>query len=238
MSAVLKSLPSHTSRTAEGVFAQVDALCGPATCAGSRNRMSPPHASRQPARADRNRGLPARYAHRRRRLRGKRGPRRRSPRADLAGLPVHGLDVHDHVDVEYYSGRFLADEAADEIYATPDLRITTTIAPTSGGSCPRWLSRHRSVGVEYRRRPQQLVRRRLRRARRRGLRAAIVLLPTTEVEHQDNRAQPGWQARPRTSQRLTTCSSPRLAPSLSKTLPRATIRHGIIRICATSTGRL
>jgi 3-hydroxy-9,10-secoandrosta-1,3,5(10)-triene-9,17-dione monooxygenase len=85
---------------------------------------------------------------------------------------------------------FLPDEAADEIYATPDLRITTTIAPTgqamlvdggyrvtgkwtwnTAGVHSNWFATACVVPGEE------------------DLGPRLMLLPTTEVDHQDN-----WRA--------------------------------------------
>jgi alkylation response protein AidB-like acyl-CoA dehydrogenase len=84
----------------------------------------------------------------------------------------------------------LADEAADEIYATPDLRITTTIAPTGhavpvdGGYRVTGQWTWNTAGVHSNWYAAACV---VPGEEDSGLR--VLLLPTTEVEHQDN-----WRA--------------------------------------------
>ena len=59
----------------------------------------------------------------------------------------------------------LADEAADEIYATTRFaNYRDHRAHRPGGARRSWLSRQRSMDMEHRRRPQQLVRARVHRA--------------------------------------------------------------------------
>jgi hypothetical protein len=132
----------------------------------------------------------------------------------------------------------LADEAADEIYATPDLRITTTIAPTGqavpveGGYRVTGQWTWNTAGVHSNWFTAACV---VPGEEDSGLRA--MLMPTTDVEHQDNWRSAGMVGRPQISRRSKTCSSPRRAPSSSKILPRATIPPGATRVCPTSTGR-
>ncbi len=84
----------------------------------------------------------------------------------------------------------LADEAADEIYATPDLRITTTIAPTGhavtvdGGYRVTGQWTWNTAGVHSNWFAPACV---VPGEEDSGLR--LMLVPTTEVEHQDN-----WRA--------------------------------------------
>jgi alkylation response protein AidB-like acyl-CoA dehydrogenase len=84
----------------------------------------------------------------------------------------------------------LADEAADEIYATPDLRVTTTIAPT-GQAVPvdggyrvsgQWMWNTAGVHSNWFA-PGCVV------PGEEDSGPRLMLLPTTEVEHQDN-----WRA--------------------------------------------
>ena len=129
MSAVLRSLPSHPPRTADEVLAQVNALVGllreraPET---ERLRRMHPDNLRDLSEA---------------------GVFRLAMPTDVGGYQADD-EIVAEVLAQISRGcpstgwmctimlisnvipALLADEAADEIYATPDLRITTTIAPT------------------------------------------------------------------------------------------------------------
>ena len=189
MSAVLRSLPSRRPAHRRSGARRGQCAGGPVTCASTRDRTASPHASGQPARPDRSRGLPARDAHRRRRLPGGRRHRRRSPGANLAGLPVHRLDVHDHGDLQCHSGascrrggrrdllrRRFADhrDHAPTGQAVPvdgGYRVTGQWTWNTAGVHSNWFAPACVVPGEEDSGPR------------------LMLLPTTEVEHQDN-----WRA--------------------------------------------
>jgi len=129
MSAALRSLPSHAPRTAEGVLAEVNALVDQLRARAPEterlHRMHP----------DNLRDLT------------EAGVFRLAMPTDVGGYQAAD-DVVAEVLAQISRGcpstgwmctimlvsnlipALLADEAADELYATPDLRITTTIAPT------------------------------------------------------------------------------------------------------------
>jgi GTP cyclohydrolase II len=129
MSAVLQSRPSHTPRTADEVLAQVNALV---------------HKLR--ARAPETERLRRMHPYNLRDL-TEAGVFRLAMPTDVGGYQASD-DTVAEVLAQISRGcpstgwmctimlisnampALLADEAADEIYATPDLRITTTIAPT------------------------------------------------------------------------------------------------------------
>jgi 3-hydroxy-9,10-secoandrosta-1,3,5(10)-triene-9,17-dione monooxygenase len=180
MSTLLHSIPSHTPRAAEGVLAQVNALV-------DQLRARAPETERlRRMHPDNLRDLT------------EAGVFRLAMPTDIGGYQAND-DIVAEVLAQISRGcpstgwmctimvisnlipALLADEAADEIYATPDLRMTTTIAPTGQAA---------SVDGGYR------------------------------VTGQ-------W-----------TWNTAGVAPSLSKTLPRAAIRHGATRIGPTSPGRL
>ena len=189
MSVALRSLPSHSPRTAEGVLAQVNTMVdqlrarAPET---ERLRRMHPDNLRELTEA---------------------GVFRLAMPTDVGGYQA---DEHIVAEVLAQISRgcpstgwmctimlvsnvipaLLADGAADEIYATPDLRITTTIAPTgqavpvdggyrvtgqwtwnTAGVHSNWYANACIVPGE-----EDL-----------GLR--VLLLPTSEVERQDN-----WRA--------------------------------------------
>jgi alkylation response protein AidB-like acyl-CoA dehydrogenase len=189
MSVVLNSLPSHAVRTAEGVLAQVntlvDLLRARAPETERLRRMHP----------DNLRDLTDA------------GVFRLAMPTDVGGYQADD-DIVAEVLAQISRGcpstgwmctiltlsnvipALLPDEAADEIYATPDLRISTAIAPTgqavpvdggyrvtgqwtwnTGGVHSNWFAAACVVPGEE----------------ESGLR--VTLLPTTEVEHQDN-----WRA--------------------------------------------
>ena len=189
MSAVLHSLPSHAPRTAEGVLAQVNALVGllreraPET---ERLRRMHPDNLRDLSEA---------------------GVFRLAMPTDVDGYQA-GEDIVAEVLAQISRGcpstgwmctimlisnvipALLADEAADEIYATPDLRITTTIAPTGqavpvdGGYRVTGQWTWNTAGVHSNWFAPACV---VPGEEDSGLR--LMLVPTTEVDHQDN-----WRA--------------------------------------------
>ena len=189
MSAVLQSLPSHAPRTAEGVLAQVNALV-------DQLRARAPETERlRRMHPDNLRDLT------------EAGVFRLAMPTDVGGYQADE-DIVAEVLAQISRGcpstgwictimlvsnvipALLADEAADEIYATPDLRITTTIAPT-GQAVPvdggyrvtgRWT--WNTAGVHSNWYAAACV---VPGQEDSGLR--VLLLPTTEVEHQDN-----WRA--------------------------------------------
>ena len=129
MSAVLRSLPSHAPRTAEGVLAEVNALV-------DQLRARAPETERlRRMHPDNLRDLT------------EAGVFRLAMPTDVGGYQA-GEDIVAEVLAQISRGcpstgwmctimvvaniipALLADEAADEIYATPDLRTTATIAPT------------------------------------------------------------------------------------------------------------
>jgi 3-hydroxy-9,10-secoandrosta-1,3,5(10)-triene-9,17-dione monooxygenase len=188
MSAVLRSLPSHSPRTAEGVLAQVNTLVdvlrarAPET---ERLRRMHPENLRDLADA---------------------GVFRLAMPADVGGYQADE-DIIAEVLAQISRGcpstgwmctimlisnvipAFLADDAADEIFATPDLRITTTIAPTGqavrvdGGYrvTGRWT--WNTAGVHSNWYGAACV------VTGEDSGPRLMLLPTSEVEHQDN-----WRA--------------------------------------------
>jgi 3-hydroxy-9,10-secoandrosta-1,3,5(10)-triene-9,17-dione monooxygenase len=189
MSAVLSGLPSHAPRNAEGVLTEVNELVGvlraraPET---ERLRRMHPDNLRQLTEA---------------------GVFRLAMPTDVDGYQADE-DLIAEVLAQISRGcpstgwmctimvvsnlipAFLTDEAADEIYATPDLRITTTVAPT-GQAVPvdggyrvtgQWVWNTAGVHSNWFA-PACIVPG----AEDSGLR--LMLLPTTEVEYQDN-----WRA--------------------------------------------
>jgi 3-hydroxy-9,10-secoandrosta-1,3,5(10)-triene-9,17-dione monooxygenase len=186
MSAVLQSRPSHTPRTADEVLAQVNALV---------------HKLR--ARAPETERLRRMHPYNLRDL-TEAGVFRLAMPTDVGGYQASD-DTVAEVLAQISRGcpstgwmctimlisnampALLADEAADEIYATPDLRITTTIAPT-GEAVPvgggyrvtgRWT--WNTAGVHSNWFAAACV---VPGEEDSGLR--LMLLPTTEAEHQDN----------------------------------------------------
>src|ERR1700752_2108319 len=129
MSAVLRSLPPHAPPTAEGVLAEVNALVGQLRArAAETERLRHMH-------PDNLRDL------------SEAGVFRLAMPTDVGGYEASEYIVAEVLAqisrgcpstgwvctimlVSNVLPALLADEAADEIYATPDLRITTTIAPT------------------------------------------------------------------------------------------------------------
>jgi 3-hydroxy-9,10-secoandrosta-1,3,5(10)-triene-9,17-dione monooxygenase len=129
MSAVLHSIPSHSPRTADGVLTEVNDLVGTLrTRAPETERLRRMH-------PDNLRRLT------------EAGVFRLAMPADVGGYQADDNIVAEVLAqisrgcpstgwmctimaVSNLIPAFLADEAADEIYATPDLRITTTVAPT------------------------------------------------------------------------------------------------------------
>jgi 3-hydroxy-9,10-secoandrosta-1,3,5(10)-triene-9,17-dione monooxygenase len=189
MSAVLRSLPSHAPRTAEGVLAEVNELVGvlraraPET---ERLRRMHPDTLRELTEA---------------------GVFRLVMPTDVGGYQADE-DIVAEVLAQISRGcpstgwmctimaisnlipALMADEAADEIYATPDLRISTTIAPT-GQAVPvdggyrvtgQWTWNTAGVHSNWFA-PACLVPG----EEDSGLR--VTLMPTAEVDHQDN-----WRA--------------------------------------------
>ena len=168
MTAVIRSLPSHAPRTAEGVLAEVNALVD-----HLRSRASETERLRR-MHPDNLRDLT------------EAGVFRLTMPTDVGGYQADE-DTVAEVLAQISRGcpstgwmctimvatnvipALLADEAGDEIYATPDLRMTAAIAPTGQATPVDGGYRVTAVDVEHRRRTQQLVRRRVRRARRGGL---------------------------------------------------------------------
>ena len=188
MSVVFTSLPSHATHTAEGVLAQVNTLVG-----------------RLRARAPETERLRRMHPDNLRELTNA-GVFRLAMPTDVGGYQADE-DIIAEVLAQISRGcpstgwmctimvvsnvlpALLADQAA-EIYATPDLRITTTFAPTgralpveggyrvtgqwtwnTGGVHSNWLAAGCVVPGQEDSGPR------------------LMLLPTTEVEHQDN-----WRA--------------------------------------------
>jgi 3-hydroxy-9,10-secoandrosta-1,3,5(10)-triene-9,17-dione monooxygenase len=189
MSAALRNLPLHAPRTAQGVLAQVNTLVGQLRArAPETERLRRMH-------PDNLRDLT------------EAGVFRLAMPTDVGGYQAEE-DIVAEVLAQISRGcpstgwmctimvisnllpALLADEAADEIYATPDLRITTTIAPTgqaatvdggyrvtgrwawnTAGVHSNWLACACIVPGEE----------------DRGLR--VMLMPAAEVEYQDN-----WRA--------------------------------------------
>ena len=189
MSAVLRSLPSYAPRTAEGVLAQVNALVDQLRARASETerlrRMHP----------DNLRDLT------------EAGVFLLTMPTDIGGYQA-GEDIVAEVLAQISRGcpstgwmctimvatnvipALLADEAADELYATPDLRLTATIAPTGqavpvdGGYRVTGQWTWNTAGVHSNWFAPACV---VSGEEDSGLR--MMLLPTTEVEHQDN-----WRA--------------------------------------------
>jgi 3-hydroxy-9,10-secoandrosta-1,3,5(10)-triene-9,17-dione monooxygenase len=186
MSAALRSLPSHSPRTAEGVLAQVNTMVDQLRARAAeteRLRRMHPDNLRELTEA---------------------GVFRLVMPTDIGGYQADDGIVAEVLAqisrgcpstgwmctimiISNLIPALLADEAADEIYATPELRITTTIAPTgqavpvdggyrvtgqwtwnTAGVHSNWFTAACVVPGE-----EDL-----------GLRAT--LMPTTDVEHQDN----------------------------------------------------
>jgi 3-hydroxy-9,10-secoandrosta-1,3,5(10)-triene-9,17-dione monooxygenase len=189
MSAALRNLPSRAPRTAEGVLAEVNALVGQLRARApetERLRHMHPGNLRDLTEA---------------------GVFRLAMPTDVGGYQADE-DIVAEVLAQISRGcpstgwmctimvisnlipALLADEAADEIYATPDLRITTTITPT-GQAAPvdggyrvtgQWT--WNTAGVHSNWFACACV---VPGEEDRGLR--VMLMPATEVEHQDN-----WRA--------------------------------------------
>ena len=189
MSTVLHSIPSHAPRTAEGVLAQVNALVdvlrarAPET---ERLRRMHPDNLRDLTEA---------------------GVFRLAMPTDVGGYQA-AEDIVAEVLAQISRGcpstgwmctimvhsnvipAFLSDEAADEIYATPELRMTAAIAPTGravrvdGGYRVGGQWTWNTAGVHSNWFAPACV---VPGEEDSGLR--VMLLPTTEVEHQDN-----WRA--------------------------------------------
>ena len=189
MSAVLRSLPSHAPRTAEGVLAEVNALV-------DQLRARAPETERlRRMHPDNLRDLT------------EAGVFRLAMPTDVGGYQA-GDDIVAEVLAQISRGcpstgwmctimlvsnvipALLADEAADEIYATPDLRMTTTIAPTGqavtvdGGYRVTGQWTWNTAGVHSNWFAPACV---VPGEEDWGLR--LTLMPTAEVEHQDN-----WRA--------------------------------------------
>ena len=186
MSVALHSLPSHAPRTAEGVLAQVNELVtvlrGRAPETERLRRMHP----------DNLRDLT------------EAGVFRLAMPTDVGGYQADD-DIVGEVLAQISRGcpstgwmctimalsnvipALLADEAADEIYATPDLRISTTIAPTGqavpvdGGYRVTGEWTWNTAGVHSNWYAASCV---VPGEEDAGLR--LLLMPTIEVEHQDN----------------------------------------------------
>lgn len=189
MSAALKSLPSFAPRTAEGVLAQVNALV-------DRLRARAPETERMRCmHPDNLRDLTDAGVFRLAMPTNVGGYQAdedvvAEALAQIArGCPSTGW-MCTIMLVSNVIPALLSDEAADEIYATPDLRITTTIAPTgkaipvdggyrvtgqwvwnTAGIHSNWYGNACIVPGEEDSGPR------------------LMLLPTTEVDHQDN-----WRA--------------------------------------------
>jgi alkylation response protein AidB-like acyl-CoA dehydrogenase len=186
MSAVLHSLPSHAPGSAEAVLAQVNALVG-------RLRARAPETERlRRMHPDNLRDLT------------EAGVFRLAMPTDVGGYEA-SEDIVAEVLAQIARGcpstgwmctimvisnaipALLGDDAADEIYATPDLRITTTIAPTGqavpveGGYRVTGQWTWNTAGVHGNWFAAACV---VPGDEDAGLR--VMLLPTTEVEHQDN----------------------------------------------------
>ena len=189
MSAVLHSLPSHAPRTAETVLSEVNALVGQLRARApetERLRRMHPDSLRDLTEA---------------------GVFRLAMPTDVGGYQA-GEDIVAEVLAQISRGcpstgwmctimlisnvipAFLADEAADQAYGTPDLRITTTIAPTGqavpvdGGYHVTGQWTWNTAGVHSNWFAPACV---VPGDEDSGLR--LMLLPTTEVGHQDN-----WRA--------------------------------------------
>ena len=189
MSAVLRSLPSDAPRTAEGVLAQVNALV-------DQLRARAPETERlRRMHPDNLRDLT------------EAGVFRLAMPTDVGGYQA-GEDIVAEVLAQISRGcpstgwmctimvltnvipALLADEAAAELYATPDLRLTAAIAPTGqavpvdGGYRVTGQWTWNTAGVHSNWFAPACV---VPGEEDSGLR--MMLLPTTEVEHQDN-----WRA--------------------------------------------
>ena len=152
MSVVLNGLPSHAVDTAEGVLAQVNTLI-----------------DRLRARAPETERLRRMHPDNLRELTDA-GVFRLAMPTDVGGYQADE-DIVAEVLAQISRGcpstgwmctimvisnvipALLSDDAADEIYATQDLRVTTAIAHRPSGARRWWLSRHRSVDMEHRWRP-------------------------------------------------------------------------------------
>jgi 3-hydroxy-9,10-secoandrosta-1,3,5(10)-triene-9,17-dione monooxygenase len=189
MSAVLQSLPSHAPRTAEGVLAQVNALV-------DQLRARAPETERlRHMHPDNLRDLT------------EAGVFRLAMPTDVGGYQANE-DIIAEVLAQIARGcpstgwmctimvasnvipALLADEAADELYATPDLRMTATIAPTGqavpvdGGYRVTGQWTWNTAGIHGNWFAPACV---VPGEEESGLR--VMLLSTTDVEHQDN-----WRA--------------------------------------------
>jgi 3-hydroxy-9,10-secoandrosta-1,3,5(10)-triene-9,17-dione monooxygenase len=186
MSAALRSLPPHAPHTAEGVLAQVNTMVGQLRArAPETERLRRMH-------PDNLRDLT------------EAGVFRLAMPTDVGGYQADDGIVAEVLAqisrgcpstgwmctimmVSNVIPALLADEAADEIYATPDLRITTTIAPTGqavpveGGYRVTGQWTWNTAGVHSNWFTAACV---VPGEEDSGLRA--MLMPTTDVEHQDN----------------------------------------------------
>ena len=186
MSIVLQSLPSHAPRTAEGVLAKVNQLV-----ATLRSRAPETERFRR-MHPDNLRDLT------------EAGVFRLAMPTDVGGYQADD-DIVAEVLAQISRGcpstgwmctimalsnvipALLADEAADEIYATPDLRISTTIAPTGqavpvdGGYRVTGQWTWNTAGIHSNWYAASCV---VPAEEDAGLR--LMLLPTSDVEHQDN----------------------------------------------------
>ncbi len=186
MTAAIRSLPSHAPRTAEGVLAEVNALV-----------------EQLRARAPETERLRRMHPENLRNLTDA-GVFRLAMPTDVGGYQANDGLVAE-VLAQISRGcpstgwmstimltsnvipAFLADEAADELYATPDLRITTAIAPTGqavpvdGGYCVTGQWTWNTAGVHSNWLAAACV---VPGEEDAGLR--LTLVPTNEVERQDN----------------------------------------------------
>ena len=186
MSTALRSLPSHAPRTAEGVLAEVNALVGQLRARApetERLRRMHPDTLRDLTEAGVFRlAMPTNVGG----YQADDGIVAEVLAQISRGCPSTGW-MCTIMMVSNVIPALLADEAADEIYATPDLRITTTIAPTGqavpveGGYRVTGQWTWNTAGVHSNWFTAACV---VPGEEDSGLRA--MLMPTTDVEHQDN----------------------------------------------------
>ena len=186
MSAALRSLPPHAPHTAEGVLAQVntmvDQLRARAPETERLRRMHPDNLRDLTEAGVFRLAMPTNVGG----YQADDGIVAEVLAQISRGCPSTGW-MCTIMMVSNVIPALLADEAADEIYATPDLRITTTIAPTGqavpveGGYRVTGQWTWNTAGVHSNWFTAACV---VPGEEDSGLRA--MLMPTTDVEHQDN----------------------------------------------------
>ena len=237
MSAALRSLPSHTPRPAEEVLAQVNALVGVLRVRAPETerlrRMHPDNLHDLTEAGVFRLAMPTDVG-------GYQADENivAEVLAQISrGCPSTGWMCTIIVATNVIPA-LLANEAADEIYATPDLRMTATIAPTgqavpvdggyrvtgqwtwnTAGVHSNWFGASCLVPTSE---EQELL---------------LTLLPTTEVGHQNNWRAAGMAGTATNIATVTMSSCLPHGPYSSRTSPKAVIHRGAIQLPRISIGR-